>query len=349
MFLLLFYLAIAIFFSFLCSVLEAVLLTITPSFVAAKQQEGKTYARQLDRLKEDIDRPLAAILTLNTFAHTLGAAGVGAQAQHLWGEEYLSIVSAVLTIAILIFSEIIPKTLGATYWRQLARPATAVIRALVVLLYPFVLVSQVITKMIKGDAPETKVTREDFSAMTEISSQEGALQEGESRTIRNILRFSQVKVKDIMTPRHVIFAFPEETMLKELKEKLSVEDSSRIPIYQDNIDHITGFVLKDELLMKLAEDQEQLTLREIRREAILVEEDLPVPELFRKLIDRKQHLAIALEEYGGTAGIVTMEDIIETMLGMEIMDELDKVQDMQQYARERAKKPSVLSGDNRKG
>jgi CBS domain containing-hemolysin-like protein len=337
MFLLLVYFFIALFFSFLCSVLEAVLLSITPSFIGAKQREKKAYAHELGKLKEDVDRPLAAILTLNTFAHTIGAAGVGAQAQKLWGEEYLSVTSAVLTLAILIFSEIIPKTLGATYWRHLARSSTYLLKVLMVILYPFVAISQLITRMIKGHEYKVKVTRADFSAMAEISSQEGALHEREFKTIQNILRFSQVKVKDIMTPRNVIFAIQEDTLLKELDHQSIAEDFSRIPVYRENVDQITGFVLKNELLMHLAEDQHQLPLKDIRRDVLFVEEEMLISKLFRQLIDRREHIAIALEEYGGTAGIVTMEDIIETMLGLEIMDEQDHVEDMQKYAREKSK------------
>ena len=337
--LLIVYLFIAIFFSFLCSILEAVLLSTTPSFVQAKTQEGKAYGVKLKKLKDDIDRPLAAILTLNTFAHTIGAAGVGAQAQEIWGEEWLSLVSALLTIVILIFSEIIPKTLGATFWRQLAGPSTSVLKILMVVLYPFVLVSQFITKIIKGkNHKEGKVTRADFSAMAKIGSQEGALQEGEFRYIQNILRFNKIQVKEIMTPRNVMMAFPEEMSLQKLQKELSTEAFSRIPVYGENVDHITGFVLKDEVFKQLADDQHHMTLKDLRREVTFVQEDTPVPEVFRKLAHQKEHIAIALEEFGGTAGVITMEDIIETLLGMEIMDELDKVQDMQEHARGLAQK-----------
>ena len=331
------YLFIAVFFSFLCSILEAVLLSITPSFVGAKKKEGMSYAVDLERLKNDIDRPLAAILTLNTFAHTLGAAGVGAQAQAIWGDKYLSLVSALLTIVILILSEIIPKTLGATFWRQLARASTAIVKVLVILLYPFVWISQIITKVIKGKNYQPgKVTRADFSAMAEISSQEGALQEGEYRYISNILRFRQIKVQDIMTPRNVMTAFPEAMPLAEVTKQLSERTFSRIPVYQDSIDTITGLVLKDEVLKKLADDEHHLTLRDLRRDVMRIQEDQSVTELFKVFTEKKEHLAIALEEYGGTAGVVTMEDVIETLLGMEIVDEMDTVHDMQAYAREKA-------------
>lgn len=339
------YLFIAVFFSFLCSILEAVLLSITPSFIGAKKKEGLSYGADLERLKDNIDRPLAAILTLNTFAHTLGAAGVGAQAQAIWGDEYLSLISALLTIVILIFSEIIPKTLGATFWRQLASPSTAVLKVLVIILYPFVWISQIITKIIKGkNYQKGKVTRADFSAMAEISSQEGALQEGEYRYIRNILRFRQVKVQDIMTPRNVMMAFPEDMPLEEVDRQLSEKSFSRIPVYKDTHDNITGMVLKDEVLKKLADDEHHLTLRDLRRDVSRIQEDQSVTELFKVFTEKKEHIAIALEEYGGTAGVVTMEDVIETLLGMEIVDEMDTVQDMQAYAREQAQERIDKSG-----
>jgi CBS domain containing-hemolysin-like protein len=336
--LLILYLFIAIFFSFLCSILEAVLLSITPSYVGAKKKEGLSYAADLERLKDDIDRPLAAILTLNTFAHTIGAAGVGAQAQAIWGDEYLSLISAVLTILILVFSEIIPKTLGATFWRQLARPSTAIVKVLVVMLFPFVWISQIITKIIKGKNYQPgKVTRADFSAMAEISSKEGALQEGEYRYIRNILQFRQVKIQDIMTPRNVMMAFPEDMPLADVAQQLSEKSFSRLPVYQGSVDHVTGMVLKDEVLKKLADDEHHLSLSDLRRDVLRVQEEQSVTELFRAFTESKEHLAIAMEEHGGTAGVVTMEDVIETLLGMEIVDEMDTVPDMRAYAQERSR------------
>ena len=347
--LLIVYLFIAIFFSFLCSILEAVLLSITPSYVGAKKKEGLSYAVDLERLKNDIDRPLAAILTLNTFAHTIGAAGVGAQAQAIWGDEYLSIVSAVLTIIILIFSEIIPKTLGATFWRQLARASTAIVKVLVVVLFPFVWISQIITKIIKGKNHQPgKVTRADFSAMAEISSREGALQEGEYRYIRNILQFQKMKVQDIMTPRNVMTAFPESMPLAEVDQQLTEKSFSRIPVYQNTIDNVTGLVLKDEVLKKLADDDHHLTLRDLRRDVIRIQETQSVTELFRAFTESKEHLAIAMEEHGGTAGVITMEDVIETLLGMEIVDEMDTVQDMRAFAQEKAQEKNALLANKEK-
>ncbi|MGB3849800.1 MAG: CNNM domain-containing protein [Tunicatimonas sp.] len=342
--LLILYLFIAIFFSFLCSILEAVLLSITPSYVGAKKKEGLSYAADLERLKNDIDRPLAAILTLNTFAHTIGAAGVGAQAQSIWGDEYLSLISAVLTILILVFSEIIPKTLGATFWRQLARPSTAVVKVLVVVLFPFVWISQIITKIIKGKNYQAgKVTRADFSAMAEISSKEGALQEGEYRYIRNILQFRQVKIQDIMTPRNVMMAFPEDMPLTDVAQQLSEKSFSRLPVYQGSVDHVTGMVLKDEVLKKLADDEHHLSLSDLRRDVLRVQEEQSVTELFRAFTESKEHIAIAMEEHGGTAGVITMEDVIETLLGMEIVDEMDTVPDMRAYAQERSQARSTVS------
>lgn len=334
MVLLLSYLFIAVFFSFLCSVSEAVLLSITPTYVGGKIKEGRPFAIKLERLKHNVDRPLSAILTLNTFAHTIGAAGVGAQAQIIWGEEYLSLVSVLVTIAILVFSEIIPKVVGATYWRQLAPVTTYTVNALIIILYPFVWISQLITRLLKSKKAEVTVTRADFSAMAEIGSKEGSLHNRELALIKNVMKFGKVKVKDIMTPRNVMIAFQEDILLKDIIEEVHTEGFSRIPVFKENVDDITGFVLKDEIFKCLADDKDEMTLHELRRDALFVREEVPISVLFRQLIDRKEHIAIATEEYGGTAGLVTMEDILETILGMEIMDELDDVQDMQQYAKD---------------
>jgi CBS domain containing-hemolysin-like protein len=249
----------------------------------------------------------------------------------------------------LIFSEIIPKTLGATFWRQLAQASTAIVKVMVVVLFPFVWISQIITRIIKGKNHQPgKVTRADFSAMAEISSREGALQEGEYRYIRNILQFRQVKVQDIMTPRNVMTAFPESISLTEVAKQLTEKSFSRIPVYQNTVDNVTGMVLKDELLKKLADDDHHLTLRDLRRNVIRIQETQSVTELFRAFTESKEHLAIAMEEHGGTAGVVTMEDVIETLLGMEIVDEMDTVQDMRAFAHEKAQAKTVPLSEKEK-
>lgn len=330
---LLLYLFIALFFSFLCSLLEASLLSITPTFIAAKVNENKSYARTLKRFKEEVDLPLNAILTLNTFAHTIGAAGVGAQAQKLWGNEYLSLTSAVLTIIILIFSEIIPKTLGASFWKKLA-PFTA--RALVVLiyspLYPFIFLSKFITTILIKKKGNAVLSRAEFQAMAEIGVQEGIFRKEESQILMNLMKFNNIVVKSIMTPRTVVVSASEDETVQsflEAREKIRV---SRIPIYRDNIDNITGYVLKDDLMQDMIEKKWNRKLQALGRNIMVVNEKMPIIRLFYKFIQEKEHIAMVVGEYGEMSGIVTMEDVIETLLGAEIMDELDNIEDMQKQA-----------------
>jgi CBS domain containing-hemolysin-like protein len=262
--LLLLYLTIALFFSFLCSIMEAVLLSVTPSYVGIKLQEGKQEGKDLEAFKDNIDRPLAAILTLNTFAHTLGAAGVGAQAQIIWGEEYLTLISTILTLIILFLSEIIPKTLGANYWQQLT-PFT--VKALKVMiyspLYPIIVLSQFITRWLKSDKERSVLSRADFTAMAEIGMKEGIFRDEESKIISNLLQFNRIQVKHIMTPRTVVEAAPEEMKVMEYFEQRAEFHFSRIPIYQENIDQITGYVLKDDILTQLVKGQGESLLKEI--------------------------------------------------------------------------------------
>lgn len=333
MILLIVYLFIALFFSFLCSLLEAALLSITPSFIAARVNEGKAYAKRLKKFKEEVDFPLSAILTLNTFAHTIGAAGVGAQAQKVWGNEYLSITSAVLTLLILIFSEIIPKTIGASFWKKLA-PFTA--RTLMVLiyspLYPFIVLSKFITKILNKQKGSAILSRAEFQAMAEIGVQEGIFQKEESQILMNLMKFNNIVVKSIMTPRTVVVSASEDTTIKDFFEKHEKLRVSRIPIYRENIENISGYVLKDDLMQNMIEKQWDTRLKSLGRSIMVVNEKMPIIRLFYKLIQQKEHIAMVVGEYGEMSGIVTMEDIIETLLGTEIVDELDNIEDMQKRA-----------------
>src|SRR6056297_1763063 len=333
MVLLILYLFIALFFSFLCSLLEASLLSITPSFLAARVNENKAYGKTLKRFKDNVDLPLAAILTLNTFAHTIGAAGVGAQAQEIWGSEYLSLISAVLTIIILIFSEIIPKTIGASYWKKLA-PFTA--KTLLILiyspLYPFIIMSKFITKILNKNKQDDVLSRAEFQAMAEIGVQEGIFEKEESRILMNLMKFNNIVVKSIMTPRTVVVAAPEDSTIEgffEASERIRV---SRIPIYKDNIDNVTGYVLKDDLMEYMIDKRSEIQLKSLSRNLMVVNEKMPIIRLFYKFIQEKEHIAMVVGEYGEMSGIVTMEDVIETLLGTEIMDELDNIEDMQKQA-----------------
>jgi CBS domain containing-hemolysin-like protein len=333
MILLFVYLFIALFFSFLCSLLEAALLSITPSFIAAKVNENKSYARSLKKFKEEVDLPLSAILTLNTFAHTIGAAGVGAQAQKVWGNEYLSITSAVLTLLILILSEIIPKTIGASFWKKLA-PFTA--RTLTVLiyspLYPFIVLSKFITKILNKQKGSAILSRAEFQAMAEIGVQEGIFKKEESQILMNLMKFNNIVVKSIMTPRTVVVASSEDTTIKNFFEKYQKIRVSRIPIYRENIDNISGYVLKDDLMQNMIDKKWHRQLKTLSRNIMVVNEKMPIIRLFYKLIQQKEHIAMVVGEYGEMSGIVTMEDVIETLLGAEIVDELDNIEDMQKQA-----------------
>lgn len=352
--LLIFYGIISIFFSFLCSILEAVLLSVTPTFINLRKQEGKSYATSLEVLKKDVDRPLIAILTLNTIAHTVGAILVGKEAEGLYGngDGYgVFIVSAVMTILILVASEIIPKTIGATYWKSLANFTTT---ALKVLIFPLkwtglLWLMQLTTKLIGGKGHGSVLSREGFLVMADMAQEEGVFQENESKIIKNLLNFKEIFAKDIMTPRTVMKSEDENTTVADFFNNNMNLRFSRIPIYADTPDNIKGLVLKDEIFKEMALDNGTKKLSELNRHIIVIERNLPIPKLFEQLIESRNHMAMVVDEYGSISGIVTMEDVIETLLGLEIMDESDNVSDLQLMARKnwesRAKKLGIL-GEN---
>ena len=348
---------VSIIFSFLCSILEAVLLSITPAFVGIQQNKKSPIAKDLARFKADIDQPLAAILTLNTIAHTVGAIGVGSQAAMIFSEadnnliglsssNLEALIAGGMTLAILIFSEVIPKTLGANNWELLAPFTVRVLRVMLFVLGPFVWLSQFITSNLKKDKDKPVLSRSDFAAMAEMGKEAGILEEEEQKIIHNLLKFNKVLVKDIMTPRIVVVSADETTSIREFHEKHEGLPFSRIPIYRDNSDHITGYVLKDELLLNLVEENDDKSLGEIRRDVLIVHTTLAIPDLLDKFINKKEHMALVVDEFGGMEGIVTMEDIIETLLGLEIVDESDNTEDMQALARrnweKRAKRMGII-------
>lgn len=335
--LLLVYLGIALTMSFLCSLIEATLLSITSSHVSIVSKTQPRLGKDLQKFKNNIDKPLAAILTLNTFAHTIGAAGVGAQAQLLWGDKSLTVVSIVLTILILILTEIIPKTLGANYWKQLTPFTVKVVKSMIVLLYPIVLFSQLITKILNKNKEANVLSREDFSVMAEIGNKDGALKEEEYTIINNILRFNLLKVSSIMTPRTVIIAASQDQTIREFYDDTDNLRFSRIPLYADSMDDIRGYVLKDEILQNIIKGNGDKSLSSIARKFIVKPETASTSKVFEKLILEKEHIALIVDEYGGTSGIVTMEDLIETVLGLEITDESDDIEDLQKWAREKWK------------
>lgn len=366
--LLIFYAVISIFFSFLCSILEAVLLSITPTFLKLKKQEGKLYADTLEEFKKDVDRPLIAILTLNTIAHTVGAILVGVQAKVAYAELYgsevktvfgiefsedimVGVVSTIMTILILVASEIIPKTIGATYWKQLAN-FTA--KALRVLIFPLkwtglLWVLRLTTKLIGGKGHGSILSREGFLVMADMAHEEGVFEENESKIIKNLLNFKQILAKDIMTPRTVMKSVEENTTIEHFFNENMNLRFSRIPVYAESPDNIKGLVLKDEVFKEMALDNGSKKLSDLKRDIIIIERNLPIPKLFDKLVESKNHMAMVVDEYGSVSGIVTMEDVIETLLGLEIMDESDNVSDLQHMARksweDRAKRLGII-GDN---
>jgi len=333
--LLIVFLLVSIVFSFLCSVWEAVLLSITPSFTQMKVQEGGELGETLQVFKDNIDRPLAAILTLNTIAHTVGAIGVGAQATKIWGASFIgtAVVPVLMTLAILILSEIIPKTIGANYWKELAGFTVKCLKFVMWVLAPLVYVSQIITKALKKDKEASVFSRADFGAMAELGSQQGVFDEGESNILRNLLRFNTIFAKNVMTPRTVMIAGDQTQSCREFHDTHPNLRFSRIPIFEVSSDHITGYVLKDQLLRQIVEGKGEEPLSSIRRDVLAVKEEFPIPDLFSHFTTKREHIAIVLDGFGGTAGIVTMEDVIETLLGLEIVDEQDNAADMQVLAR----------------
>ena len=332
--LLIVYLLIAIGFSFLCSVAEAVLLSVTPSYIAPLREQSHPAAGRLAQLKDNVDRPLAAILSLNTVAHTFGAAGVGAEAAALFGG-YVGLTSAVLTLLILILSEIIPKTLGATYWRGLAPTISTFVKYLILAMYPLVLLSDLLSKLISPHGTHGAVTREEIAAMATLGAESGNLEKSEGRVLNNLLAMRELTVADIMTPRTVVIAFPRSLTVAELFEKHPDVPVSRIPIYEGTLDAVTGFVHKTDLLLAHARGEGGKPLADFRRDLLTVKDTDTLPDLFDHLIKNGGHVAAVVDRFGGLDGVVTLEDVVETLLGLEIVDEHDPTADMQKLARKK--------------
>jgi len=334
--LLIIYVAVAIAISFVCSILEAVLLSITPTFIATYGKKNPEAAQRLKTLKDDVDRPLAAILSLNTIAHTIGAAGAGAQAAIVFGDASVAIFSAVLTFLILILSEIIPKTLGALYWQSLAPWLAKIMPALIWIMWPLVKMSQGITHLMAGGEGKYAVTRAEIVALADIGQRDGVIDKGDSRIVENLLRFDRLRVEDIMTPRTVVRAWPQrDTVGHAVKEAIQTP-FTRIPIYDDSIDNITGYILRTKVLeAALANDKDKM-LREFRRELLVVDQEMTLQDLFDSLLKDGQHIALVRDSFGGTAGLVTLEDLVETLLGLEIVDEGDTVEDLRKLANEKS-------------
>ena len=337
--LLIFYFLLANIVSFICSLLEAVILSTSHAYIGLIQKEGKKSGELLGRLKDNIDRPLAAILSLNTIAHTIGAAGVGSQATAVFGSSGLGIASAVLTFAILVFSEIIPKTLGAVYWKKLAPGAAYSIQFLIFLTYPFVLLSEVIAGLMKTNQQEDagNVSREEMIVTAEMSANDGSIQKREGTIIKNLLMLDNIFVSDVMTPRSVFLAFEADITVDEVMNKYRPIRYSRIPIFEDNLDQIIGMVHRYRLLEASSNDDHDRKIREFVTPLHTVPEDISVGAVLDQFIKRKEHLFLVVDEYGVVSGLVSLEDAIETLLGVEIVDEFDSVEDLRVYALEQWK------------
>ncbi len=332
MLLLFIFVFIAVGFSFLCSIAEAVLLSVSTSFVVHAEQEGKAYGSVLRVLKDDINSPLAVILTLNTIAHTIGAAGAGAQAVAVFGSLYLGVFSAILTFVILIFSEIIPKALGAHHWRRLA-PATAYsLSFLIRVLYPFVWLSNKLTRGLANEPTLQGFSRQEFKAMAELGEQEGQLHKHESVVLKNLFLLRETQIRSAMTPRPVVFAIQEDLSVADVLDIQKRKMFSRIPVYAEP-ETITGFVLRDDLLVAQSKGNSAARIKEFRRELEAILDASSLLQAFEVFVSRGVHIMLVVNEYGDTQGIITLEDILESLLGLEIMDESDTVEDMQVLAR----------------
>lgn len=322
--------------SFLCSVLEAVLLSTPMSYISMRENQGSKTATLMKQYKNNVDRPVGAILSLNTIAHTIGSAGVGAESIKIFGEQYFGLISAILTLLILVLSEIIPKTIGASYWRSLSMPSTRIIRVLILITYPLVLLSELITKVFTPRGNQASMSREEVSAMVDVGTTEGIFRESESKLIKSCIALSGVKARQIMTPSIVVESACQDLTVKDFQAKQSWS-FSRIPVYAGDKDYITGYVLKDAVLKLLSEDQFHVKLSDLKRPILTFREEESVFQIWEKMLEKREHISVINDEYGGLRGLVTMEDIIETMTGVEIVDEDDVAVDMQALAKEKSR------------
>ena len=328
---------VSILLSALCSMLEATLLSTPLSYITGLEEQGVKGAARLKRLKQNTDRPISAILCLNTIANTVGASIVGSLVYEVYGDALVGAFSTIFTLCILFFSEIIPKTLGTSYWRTLALPASSIISGMIFITYPLVWILERFTKLISSRSEQVSVSREDISAMVSVATEEEEIENEEKKMIQNILKLDEVTAHEIMTPSVVVEMVPSSMTIREFYE--SDNTHSRILVYdEENDEYVKGYVLRQEVLEKMAEDRFSASLDEILRPIMTFGEDDSVSDIWEKLIEKKEQISAILDEYGSLRGIVTMEDVIETMLGHEIVDEKDEVVDMQEYAKEQWEK-----------
>jgi len=323
----------ALLVSFVCSLMEAVILSISRAHIAVLVNKGSRSGKILKGLKSKIDTPLSAILTLNTIANTVGAAGVGAQTLKVFGNQWVALVSALLTFSILVFSEIIPKTFGAVHWKKLSAPAAYIIKFMIFITFPFVLFLKEVSRLFTGKNRPRFLTREDLLALTQISETEGIIRKKEAHIINNLLRLSKIKVADILTPRSVVHAFQKDETVGEITAQHNPIRFSKIPIYDQDIDNIVGMVYRSKILEYFFKKKSETRMEEIMQPIYVIPESKSVAKIMDEFIKRQEHIFLVVDEYGGTEGIVTLEDSIETLLGVEIVDELDTAEDMRALAR----------------
>ncbi len=332
---LVFYVVIALGVSFLCSIWEAAMLSTPVSHIELLVEQGNKAGGIMQGLRQNVEHPISAILTLNTIAHTVGAAGAGAEATAIFGSEFFGIISAVLTLMILIFSEIIPKTLGAVYAKSLTPFTAYSLRVLLVALKPAVFAFEFVTRSMRPTEEAPTVTRSELQVMARISAEEGGIQERENRIVSNLLQLAEVQVETIMTPRTVVVMFQEDETVGEVMQSDAFLPFSRIPVFGESADDIKGYVLRHEIYKRAAADEHDVKLKEIARQLDVVPETNSVAQVLDEFIAKQDHIFLVIDEYGGTAGLITLEDTVETLLGIEILDESDRVADLRQLARRR--------------
>lgn len=311
---------------------------MSPTYINVLMKKHPISGKLLNKLKENINRPLAAILSLNTISHTVGAAGVGAVTYDILGSKWVAIMSGILTLSILIFSEIFPKTIGSHYWKRLAVSSGYIIRGLIIIMYPFVILLEVLSNWLKPDVRQDIVTKEDVIAMAEIGEDEGTIEEDESTIIENLLRLDNITAEEVLTPRSVVYALQKDLTVREALDEYDNIIFSRIPVYNKDLDEITGLVRRDNLLNSKAEDKFDVTMDALSNPVHVVQEKDSVGTILDEFVRRREHLFIVKDEFGQFVGIITLEDAIETLLGVEIVDETDSVVDMRKLAVSKGKK-----------
>ena len=327
-----FYFFVVLGVSFLCSLLESFILSVTHAHISIVSKDRPALGKKLSYFKENINRPLSAILSLNTIANTVGAASVGAIALIEFGSSWVAIMSGILTLSILIFSEIIPKTIGALYWKRILVPATFAVQVLITMTYPLVVLLELLSKWLAKEGNGDKVSREEVIAMAELGEDEGTIEESESTVIENVLMLDDIPVEEVLTPRSVIFALDKTSSVREVLDKYNDIEFSRIPVYEEGLDNIIGIVRRHVLLKSKAEDQFDVTMGELAKPIHTVEENDSVGDVLDEFVKRREHLFMVKDQFGQVAGLITLEDAIETLLGIEIVDETDSVVDMRKLA-----------------